>query len=227
MSKPLVKICGLTKAFQARAALALGADAVGLVFVKESSRYVSAEQAAAIGRCVRNGKSAVGVFADHPLEQVVELVNRLSLNAVQLHGRETPDYCRRLRNSLKNVKVGPWPFLVKSFAVRGPEVFQEVDGYVSRVDGVLLDTYHPQSAGGTGKRFNWELAAEFKRHWPDKPLVVAGGLNGENVSDLILQVNPWGVDVSSGVENKPGDKCLEKIAAFLHRVRETGTVRRG
>lgn len=220
VTRPLVKCCGMTDACLAEYALKQGADAIGLVFVKNTPRYVSVEQAKKIAGVVKTRKHcAVGVFANQPLQQVVQIYREVSLGAVQLHGEETAAYCRELRNMLAVDQGSSWPFLVKAFSVSGPEVLEQIPAYHPYVDAVLLDAYVPQRLGGTGKIFNWELAIEFANRWPSKPVIIAGGLHSGNVGKLLTRITPLGMDVSSGIEVSPGKKSFEKIAAFIKAVK--------
>ncbi|WP_366923662.1 phosphoribosylanthranilate isomerase [Metallumcola ferriviriculae] len=220
MVKPVVKICGITTAAQAKMVSTAGADAIGLVFAKQSTRFVSRQQASTISQMVDNDTSVVGVFCNDSEEVVAAAADFVSLSAVQLHGNESPDYCRRLREKMHLVEKGCWPMLVKAVPVRGVETLEQVKPYLHLVDAIMLDTYHRGRLGGTGMQFDWHVAVEFNRLWPEKTLLIAGGLNGVNVGTLLARINPWGVDVSSGVEAYPGQKSPEKVSAFIKQVKK-------
>lgn len=206
-----VKICGLTKVDQAKAIAALGVDALGFICVPESPRYIAPE---AIGEIVAelpaialNGGvlAKIGVFANASLEQIVSTVDRGNLTGVQLHGQESPEFCQALRAALPNTE------LIKAFRVKDVDTLMETKAYTQHVDAFLLDAFNAQALGGTGETWDWSLVAGFK---PNCPWFLAGGLTPINVNAALQQVNPTGIDVSSGVERAPGDKDLELVQAL-------------
>lgn len=213
-----VKICGITDMETATAAVAAGADALGFVFA-ESRRKVAPEAAREIILGLPPFVSAVGVFVDAPLELVREVADYCRLDAVQLHGMESPEYCTQL--GLKVIKAfGVRPKEAPSSGTAAGALVSEsdlelIDTYRS-VSAVLLDTAVPGLAGGTGRTFDWGLlnGKRFKI-----PLILAGGLTPENVTSAVRTVRPYAVDVSSGVETD-GRKDAAKIKAFIKQVKE-------
>lgn len=200
-----IKICGLTTASDAAAAVAAGADAVGVVLAP-SPRQVSIEQACDVLEHVPAFVTRVGVFVDAEPEFVSEAVERIGLGAVQYHGDESPESCA----------AAPRPVL-KAFRIGTVFDTATVEPYRGLVAAVLLDTYDPQQHGGTGKTFSWQIACEFPG-WA--PVVLAGGLSPDNVGAAVRQVRPFAVDVSSGVESAPGLKDHDRIKTFVRAVHE-------
>lgn len=208
-----VKICGLTSAEDARGAVAAGANAIGFVFA-ESSRRVTVEQAREMSRGLSPFVVKVGVFVNAPLEVIRHTARTVPLQVIQLHGQEDNSFIERVR------ELG-YP-VVKAVAVRDESV---VDELVSiRADGLLLDTYDPNLAGGTGATFDWRLAvmakARLREAGRDVPVTLAGGLNPANVGRAVMFVGPDAVDVSSGVELAPGKKSREKMIQFVEKARQ-------
>ena len=195
-----IKICGITNLEDALAAAHAGADAVGLNFWKPGKRYVAPDRAAEIAAGLAVKK--VGVFVDEDISTVLEIARTVGLDALQLHGAETPEYVRALApyevwKAVKMSGVVDWPsWGVKTFVLDSP--------------GPL--------PGGTGATFDWILAHAAKEHGR---VILAGGLNPENVAEAIRDVRPWGVDVASGVEIAPGQKDHHKIRAFVQAARAT------
>ena len=203
-----VKICGLTRADEARSAVDAGADAVGMVFVPGTPREVSLEQAAAVAAVLPPFVARVGLFVDAPAAWVRDVVERLGLDTVQFHGSESPEDCAAFRPRVR---------VLKAFRVRGPATLEGLGAYREVTDAWLLDAYVPGVAGGTGATFDWALArrAVAMGH----PVILAGGLDAENVAGAIAGVEPFAVDVSSGVESAPGRKDAARMRAFCEAVR--------
>ncbi len=199
-----VKICGLTRREDVLFLKELGVDFAGFVFVPESPRFLEVEIAAELAPLVPSGTKRVGVFADEEPERVRSTAERCRLDILQFHGEETPEYCRGF----------PLPYF-KAIRVRGGADLNLLKLY--RPEAFLLDTFSPDSLGGTGETFDWGLARKAREE--DLPIILAGGLNPENVSEAVLEVMPWGVDVSSGVESSPGIKDHAKMKAFMQSVR--------
>jgi phosphoribosylanthranilate isomerase len=199
-----VKICGITNLDDARGAIAAGADALGLNFYEKSPRFLTVPQAAEISRHVPSFVLRVGVFVNAPEELVARAIHECGLGMLQFHGEETPENCAKF--GLMNMKA---------FRIRDAETLQELAKYST--DAYLLDAWSPEDRGGTGERFNWELAIEAQKL--GKPIFLAGGLTPENVADAVRTVKPFGVDVSSGVESSPGKKDHNKMRAFINAVR--------
>lgn len=205
---PRIKICGLRDPETALAAARLGADAIGLVFYAPSPRAVNIETARRIAQCLPPFVAAVGLFVDADPAYVREVLASVPLDILQFHGEESPEYCRQFsRPYLKAVRVKPALDLLE-YAARYADA-----------RGILVDTYVPQAPGGTGETFDWSLLPQ---HFP-LPLVLSGGLHPGNVSEAIRRVQPWAVDISSGVESSRGIKDVAKIAAFNEAVRRSGS----
>ena len=199
-----VKICGITSVEDAEEAVEAGADMLGLMFYPDSPRHISVEQAQTIERRLPPFIIRVGVFADQEPGDVFSAMHTCGLNLLQFHGRETPEYCRQFGI-----------MTMKAFRVRDAESLKEIPQYPT--DAYLLDSHVAGQAGGTGKTFNWELAAEAGSFC--KPVFLAGGLTPENVAEAVRTVRPFGVDVSSGVEQSPGKKDPKKMRDFIAAVR--------
>jgi phosphoribosylanthranilate isomerase len=203
-----VKICGVTSLHDAELAVAAGAWAVGLVFHPTSPRCCPGDTAAVIGAALKRRCEVAGVFVNAPLDEVVETADAVQLTMLQLHGEEGPAYCAeaRRRSGLP---------VIKAARVRDAASIRALAAY--KTEYHLLDAYVPGVAGGTGKRFDWGLAAEHP-HVP--PLVVSGGIGPDNVEEAIVAVRPFAIDVASGVESAPGRKDPDRLEALFEAVRE-------
>jgi phosphoribosylanthranilate isomerase len=199
-----IKICGITRVEDAIAAVASGADAIGLVFYGKSSRAVSIDQASIIAKAVPPFVSIVALFVDEAAAEVERVLNAVPIDVIQFHGSETPQFCDQFNR----------PY-VKAFRVT-PELNLATasQGYTSS-RGILLDTWKEGVPGGTGQSFDWRLA----QNALPLPVILAGGLNPENVGDAIAMLRPAAVDVSGGVESAPGIKDSGKIREFIAAVR--------
>ncbi len=198
------KICGITRIEDALAAVEAGADAIGLVFYAKSPRAVSVQQARVIIAALPPFVTTVGLFVDASRCELGEILDAVPLDLLQFHGDETPAACDGFhRPYIKALRVKP-----------GDDIAAQVALY-KNASGVLLDTYVPGIPGGTGEAFDWSLVpAQLS-----KPVILAGGLTAENVSQAITQVRPYAVDVSGGVESAKGIKDAAKINAFMQAVR--------
>ena len=200
-----VKICGITSLEDALGAAAAGADALGFVFAEGSPRLLSIEAAEAITRRLPPHPMRVGVFVDAPAHFVAMAIQRCGLAMAQFHGAETPEFCAQFG-----------VMAMKAFRVRDNHSLAEMENYA--VDAILLDSHVPGAApGGTGVAFDWTLALKAKNF--GKPLFLAGGLTPDNVAQAVRLVQPFGVDVSSGVEKAPGKKDLDKVRRFIAAAR--------
>ncbi|HYG21801.1 MAG TPA: phosphoribosylanthranilate isomerase [Verrucomicrobiae bacterium] len=195
-----VKICGITSAADAFAAAEAGADAIGLMFYEKSPRYVCVSEAAAIVRNLPPFVLKVGVFVDPPEDLVFQAITECGLNVVQFHGNESPEFC---------VQFGVMS--IKAFRVRDADSLKQLADYPT--DAWLLDAFSEKSIGGTGEQFNWDLALQAKQ-W-GRLIFLAGGLTPKNVGDAVTRVQPFAVDVSSGVESAPGVKDHVKVREFI------------
>jgi phosphoribosylanthranilate isomerase len=199
-----VKICGITRVEDGRAAAQAGADAIGLVFYEKSPRHVDVAQAQAIVASLPPFVTSVALFVNPSAAEVEQVLRALPMDLLQFHGDESPEFCRGFaRPYLKAVRVRQGVDLVKYAA-------QYADAR-----GLLLDAYVEGQAGGTGESFDWGLIPNHLA----LPVVLSGGLHAGNVEAGIRQVRPWAVDVSSGVEATKGIKDAAKIAAFMQGVR--------
>ena len=199
-----VKICGLTNVADAVAAEEAGADAIGLMFYAGSARHISLEMGQAIAATLPPYVIRVGVFVDPNPTEVFAAIHHCGLNVLQFHGAETPDFCAQFG-----------VMTLKAFRLADAESLRPLEGF--RADAFLLDSYVPGVAGGTGRTFNWDLAVQAKQF--GKPIFLAGGLTPQNVAEAVRKVQPFAVDVSSGVEQSPGQKDVKKMRDFIAAVR--------
>jgi phosphoribosylanthranilate isomerase len=199
-----IKICGITNLADALLAAELGADALGFIFYPKSSRKVEPEAARAIIAQLPPFVAAVGVFVDEEAAMVRDLAARVGLDWVQLHGQESPEYCRGL-----GCKV------IKGFRIRDEASLRLLADYQGVAQALLLDTYKPGQAGGTGESFDWRLAREARKYGR---IILAGGLRPENVAQAIATAQPDAVDAASGTEASPGKKDPVKLRAFFKAV---------
>ena len=195
-----IKICGITRPGDAEQALALGADTVGCVFHAASARHVTAEIAQDIQVAVGDAGTLVGLFVDPTVDQVQAVLDRVDLDVLQFHGQESPAFCEQFQR----------PYL-KAVAMSADVDLSAVNRAYESARGLLLDSAHEGQFGGTGHRFDWD--------WIDagleNRLMLAGGLNADNVGEAIRQVRPAAVDVSSGVERDKGIKDSDRMRAFI------------
>lgn len=203
MARTRIKICGLTRAEDVRSAVEAGADAIGLVFYPPSPRFVSFETAAELAALIPPFVTTVGLFVNPEPAFVAEALRRVPLQLLQFHGDEDERECARHgRAWVKAARVRPGVDLVE-FSACHPGA-----------SGLLLDAF-VEGYGGGGKVFDWTLIPAGL----DKPLILSGGLDPDNVGEAIRRVRPWAVDVSSGVESGKGIKDAARIAAFIAGVR--------
>jgi len=195
-----VKICGITNLADAQVAVEAGADALGFMFYDRSPRSISTKTAAEISRALPPFTLRVGVFVNPSEELVFRAIGECGLSLLQFHGGEPPGFCTQF--GLMSMKA---------FRIRDAGSLKALPEY--RTDAWLLDAYASDTLGGTGEKFNWNLVTEVPKL--GKPVFLAGGLTPENVADAIRQVQPFGVDVSSGVESSPGKKDHAKVRAFI------------
>ncbi len=215
MASPLLKICGLRDPDQAAAVAQLGVDAIGVIGVPGSPRFLEAEQRPALFAAMRAaapGCRGVLVVADPLEQQWPQLELGQGHAVVQLHGSETPQLCGQLRSRL-GCEI--W----KALRIRRPEDLQRAVDYSQVVDALLLDAWVPDQLGGTGHRIPIEWLQGFT---PFLPWWLAGGIRADRVPELLTQLGPTGLDASSGVERSPGDKDLDQVAALVAAVRVAG-----
>jgi phosphoribosylanthranilate isomerase len=203
------KVCGITRREDALLAVELGASALGFVFWPRSPRAVTVEQARGIARVLPPFVSTVGVFVNQPHDEVLDTAARAGMTVIQLHGDEdASSYSGCSFRVIKALPVGP------GFTMSA------VDGVPAGM-GVLLDAHDPVRRGGTGRRIEWTVAAAAAER---RPVILSGGLTPDNVQDAVRAVQPYGIDVSSGVELGPGHKDESKLRAFFAALQPTGVL---
>ncbi len=213
-----IKICATTNLYDAQASLAAGADALGFIFAP-SSRRIEVEQAAEIISALGDEIECIGVFVNETPSRIAEVVEQARLTGVQLHGDEPADQMQEYRRALGQRKI------IKTLQAR--ELLSSPDtlnGYLQMrqsIDAILLDSGSPSQRGGTGATFDWVAAAPVvAKVRAEMPVIIAGGLNPENVGEAIRLFAPWGVDVVSGVEREVGKKDEAKLRSFVGAVRQ-------
>jgi len=204
MNRVKVKICGLTRAEDVRAAVNAGADAIGFVFTA-SPRHISIERAVELCAYVPGGVLRVGLFLDQDRSEIEQVTAAVRLDILQFHGSETEQEC--------NVFKLPW---LKAVAMEDAESVIRAERDFPGAAGLLLDSHSKGKRGGSGQLFDWSLSRPVA-----KPIWLAGGLNADNVRQAIHTVRPYAVDVSSGVEAEPGIKDSSRMKAFIKAVRQT------
>lgn len=199
-----VKICGITSVTDALNAANAGADALGFVFYAKSPRYVTPQQAAEICQALPPFVTSVGLFMNADAEQVRETLETVSLDLLQFHGSELPEFCRSFGR----------PY-IKALGMDGLVDFaRQADQYPDAL-GILVDSHALGKAGGTGQTFDWKLLP--KNY--SKPIILAGGLNPENIAEAVRETSVYALDLSSGVESSPGIKSKAKIDALMREVK--------
>jgi phosphoribosylanthranilate isomerase len=203
--KTQVKICGVTNVADAQAAAGAGADMIGLNFYEKSPRHVALVTAREIAHALPPFVQRVGVFVNPAEDLVMRAIAECGLNLLQFHGDEPSDFCTQF--GLMSMKA---------IRVRDEASLQALAEF--QTDAILLDAHAHSGPGGTGEKFNWDLAVEAQKS--GKPIFLAGGLTPENVGEAVRKVRPFAVDVSSGVESMPGKKDAAKVRAFVQAVRQ-------
>ena len=199
-----IKICGITNPRAASEAINAGADALGLVFYEPSPRYVDIASALQVSAMAYPFVTLVGLFVNADQHKVSEILSKVPLQLLQFHGDEPREYCESFG----------LPYM-KALRVReGIDIAAEARAYAS-AQAILLDTYKKGVPGGTGESFNWDLVPKL-----DQPVVLAGGLDSDNVRHAINEVKPYAVDTSGGVESAPGVKDPDRMRAFVEQVRQ-------
>ncbi|MCX4024859.1 phosphoribosylanthranilate isomerase [Endozoicomonas sp. SM1973] len=204
-----VKICGITRLVDAKAAVNAGADAIGLVFYEQSPRAVNIPQAAEIASSLSPFITTVGLFVNATTDYIQQVLTDVPLGLLQFHGDEPEVFCQQFNK----------PY-IKALRVREGMDINRIIGQYKSAAGILLDSYRPGIPGGTGETFNWQCIPAH----PSKPIILAGGLSANNVAMAIQQVRPFAVDVSGGVEQAKGIKDPAKINAFIREVASVSTI---
>ncbi len=195
-----VKICGITSVADGLQAAEAGADMIGLMFYEQSPRHITLPQAIEIARAMPPFVMRVGVFVNPSEDLVMRAIAECQLGLLQFHGDESSAFCTQFGM-----------MSMKAIRVRDESSIDQLAQY--ETDAFLLDAYSKSGLGGTGEKFNWDLAKAAEKY--QKPIFLAGGLTPENVADAVRQIRPFAVDVSSGVESAPGKKDPAKVAAFI------------
>ena len=203
-----VKICGITNLDDALLSAKFGADALGFNFYEKSSRYISPDKAREIIEQLPARVLKVGVFVNKSLEKILEIIERAKLDAVQLHGEETPEFLARLREKFSGE-------IIKAFRVS--EDFKPENVLEFAADAVLLDAYSQSEHGGTGETFDWEIAKKVREIFPK--MYLAGGLSEKNIEKAIENVKPFAIDACSLLEKEKGLKDLQKVKDFIFAVK--------
>lgn len=200
-----VKICGLTRGRDVRAAVEFGADAIGFVFALNSKRIITPQRAAKLVQWVPAFVSRVGLFLDQDAEQVGRILEQVPLSLLQFHGREDAAFCRQFG----------LPY-IKAVSMNSGHAAQQAEEDYADAAALLMDSHNPGELGGTGHTFDWSRLTATKR-----PVILAGGLNPDNVRAAIRLVQPWAVDVSSGVEEAPGIKSAAAMRRFIEQAKSS------
>lgn len=203
-----VKICGITDLEDALLSAKFGADALGFNFYEKSPRYIAPEKAREIAEQLPKGITKVGVFVNENLDKIAEIARIVKLDSLQLHGEETPEFARALKQKT-NLEI------IKAFRVSTE--FQPEDVLHYNIDAVLLDAYSPKEHGGTGETFNWEIAKKVQGIFPK--LYLAGGISQDNIARAIYEVNPFAVDACSSLEETKGKKNQEKLLSLFAAIK--------
>ena len=198
-----LKICGITRHSDALRAQECGADAIGFVFA-DSPRHIDVAKAEKISRKIHI--PSVGVFVNEKLEHILEIRKRCALDIIQLHGDETPEFCEALGGAI-----------IKAFRVKNKETLEKIKSYTN-IWKILLDAYVPGKAGGTGKRID----SQYLTGKDLSGIILAGGIKPDNVEFILQQFKPYGLDVSSGIEESPGIKDLNKMENLIKTVKKRG-----
>ncbi len=199
-----IKICGIKRMDDAIDAVKFGANAIGFNFYRKSKRYISPEEARKIINEIPPFISIVGVFVNEEIETVKHICSYCGIDIIQFHGDESPQYCEKFEKRI-----------IKAFRLRDEKDIEKISLY--RVNGILVDSFKEGEYGGTGIGFNEILIKKIEMR---QRLILAGGLRVDNVEEAILKIRPYGVDVCSGVEIKPGVKDRDKMKIFIERARE-------
>lgn len=212
MKQMIVKFCGFQTAEAVKAAQSLPIEMMGFILTK-SKRQINLDKLAELTSMVSPRVQKVGVFVDPTMEELEAAVSNGMLDCIQLHGKETPHFCKQIKNKFGKV-------ILKAISVGATEGKTPLDEYAGAIDYLLLDTFDPRAAGGTGKTFSWEEIPAYKSWCANKGirLLVAGGIHSGNIQNLLNEWNPDGVDISSGIETN-GEKDFDKMKDFIERVR--------
>ena len=202
-----IKICGITNKVDAKLAAGLGVDMIGFIFYNKSKRYVEPHAAKDIASQLPLGIEKVGVFVDEKKESVWRIAEDVRLDILQFHGDESPEYCDCFKDKYK---------VIKAFRLKDKNSLKKVNNY--NVNFYLFDTYKRDLAGGTGKTFDWGILKDFESL--KTPVILSGGLTVENVLSAVKKLAPYAVDVSTGIEESPGEKDPVLMKRFVENIRK-------
>jgi phosphoribosylanthranilate isomerase len=205
-----IKICGITDVKQGIAIAQMGATDLGFICVPGSPRYLSLSKLQPLVEELASHANTVGVFADFSVATIAHVIALTNLDTVQLHGAESVEFCQELRQALPETEI------IKAWRVRSSSDLDSIQSYSHVVDGLLLDAYHPDALGGTGQTLDWQQLCAFK---PSIPWLLAGGLHPDNIDTALSQLQPDGIDLSSGVEVSPGNKDLALVDRLFTNLR--------
>ena len=212
-TKTLVKICGITSIEQAVQVAELGTNAIGIISVNESPRYISPEKKKEIFKTLKDlypNIDRVSVVKDSPIDSIIKgFLGEPNENIIQLHGDEDIDYCQKLKQKVPNI------FLWKAFRIKNKEDLNKIKPYENFVDAILLDSWNEETYGGSGKRIEQKYLEDISF---SKPWGLAGGVSKEWIIEIIRKIKPYGIDISSSVETSPGIKDIEKIRLIIDEI---------
>jgi len=200
-----IKICGITRMTDAEKAVELGADALGFIFA-ESPRQITPQKARDITRRISPFVKTVGIFVNEQPAKIRKIMDFCGLDLLQLHGNESVSACSELA-----------PRVIKAFRVQGEESLLHIADFKNHVRAILLDAYQEGLNGGTGKTFDWRLALKAKK--TSIPLVLSGGLGFDNIEEALERVNPFAIDISSGIEKRPGIKDHGRMRILMDKIK--------
>jgi phosphoribosylanthranilate isomerase len=205
-----IKICGITTIEQGIAIVSMGATDLGFICVPSSPRHLSLARLQPLVAELTANVNTVGVFADFSVATIAHVVMLTNLDTVQLHGTESIEFCQELRQALPDKEI------IKAWRIRSSQDLELIQTYSEVVDSLLLDAYHPNALGGTGQTLDWAKLAAFS---PPIPWLLAGGLTPDNICSALSQLQPDGIDLSSGVEVSPGNKDLDLVDRLFANLR--------
>lgn len=203
-----VKICGITNNEDAQNAIALGADALGFIFVEQSPRYIRPELVQEITLALPPFTTLVGVFQNHETDHINDILEQCGLDLAQLHGSESPEKCLKIKRRV-----------TKAFPIAELDDIYSIAPYQGMISGAVLDTKVGDQTGGTGQAFDWGIALKAKEEF-DIPIILAGGINPSNIKKALNLVNPYAIDISSGVESDIGIKDYNLLKEVMHLAKD-------
>ena len=214
-TKTLVKICGITSIEQAVQVAELGTNAIGIISVNESPRYISPEKKKEIFKTLKDlypNIDRVSVVKDSPIDSIIKgFLGEPNENIIQLHGDEDIDYCQKLKQKVPNI------FLWKAFRIKNKEDLDKIKPYENFVDAILLDSWNEETYGGSGKRIEQKYLEDISF---SKPWWIAGGVSTEWIDIILKNIKPNGIDISSSIETAPGIKDLEKTKQIIKEIKK-------